>query len=60
LFNAWPEEKKNQTHTGEKPYEETVFIEEALMVQTHQETITRLMSRMVFGLRRDPLIVPEV
>jgi hypothetical protein len=45
---------------GDKPYKEPISIERDLVVPTHEYTITRLMSRMVFGLGRDPPMELEV
>jgi hypothetical protein len=48
------------THVGDEPNKEKVFIKPDLVVRTHEYTITRLMLRMVFGMRRDPPMELEV
>ena len=52
--------KGESIHVGDKPYKERISIEGSLVVHTHEYTITRLMSRMVFGLSRDPPMELEV
>jgi hypothetical protein len=46
--------KGESIHIGDKPYKEPISIERDQVVHTHEYTITQLMSRMVFGLGRDP------
>ena len=52
--------KGESIHIGDRPYKERISIEGGLVVHTHEYTITRLISRMIFGLRRDPPLELEV